>query len=65
MKYIENRPINCRTCGFGPVHGKESITGKDRAGNTLVECRWICQRCTALVRLDEKTIPKEKSKDNV
>jgi hypothetical protein len=55
-QFVENRPVNCRACNFGPIHGKESQY-KDRRGNTIVECRWVCHRCGCNTRVDEKVIP--------
>lgn len=51
---IENRPVGCRSCGFGPVNGRED---QIRSGKDLIrEIRWICPRCGSLVRVDEEKI---------
>lgn len=56
---VNNAHIRCTTCGYGPFAGRESEQ-RNRDGSLYVECRWICPRCTSMVRLDEKTIPAEK-----
>lgn len=43
--YVENRPMNCRTCGAGPFWGRTS-TQKDRfTGDIITECSWSCGQC--------------------
>ena len=51
-KLIENRPVSCRACGYGPVYGKEDISKTPQG--TLLEVRWTCPRCGSLVRVDEE-----------
>jgi len=54
--FIRNMQIKCNACGYGPFNGRESSsTNKD--GSIYKECRWICPRCTRMVRLDETTVP--------
>lgn len=45
---IENRPIGCTYCGYGPVNGREDFNCGVR------EIRWICPRCGRLIRVDEE-----------
>jgi len=58
--FVENRPISCTFCGYGPIYGKESREN-DRQGNIIVECRWSCPKCFRVVRSDVDTIKKEKA----
>lgn len=53
-KLIENRPVSCRACSYGPVYGKEDISKTSQG--TLLEVRWTCPRCGSLVRVDEEYI---------
>jgi len=53
-EFIENRAIPCNMCGYGPIFGREEKT-KTRDG-MILECRWFCPRCGALVRIDEAKV---------
>lgn len=53
-EYIENRPVSCSSCGHYPIFGRESSAPTHNG--ILIECRWICDRCGVLVRVDEKVI---------
>lgn len=58
-EFIENRPISCNSCGYGPIFGQESkMNVRDKI---LLECRWICPRCGSVVRIDEAEINEESS----
>lgn len=63
MEYINNNPINCIYCGMNNIKGREE-SYKDRRGNTVLECKWICPRCLKLVRCDEKVIKKTDEKES-
>ena len=54
--FINNAAITCNACGWGPFPGRES-SSKKTDGSIYKECRWICPRCSSMVRLDEKTTP--------
>jgi DNA polymerase III alpha subunit (gram-positive type) len=56
--FVQNAHIRCPACGYGPFAGRESSTN-NKNGSVYKECRWICPRCTRMIRLDEKTIPAE------
>lgn len=54
MQFIENRPISCSYCGYGPVSGVvESTSYRGERYNT---CTWTCPRCTRMIRRDEQKI---------
>lgn len=55
---IENRPIGCNRCGYGPVHGREDTTISE--GAAIREVRWICPRCNSLIRVDEEVVNETK-----
>jgi len=59
--FVKNAHINCTACGYGPFTGRES-SSKRRDGSIYQECRWICPRCTRMVRLDERVVPAEPKK---
>jgi hypothetical protein len=59
---VNNTPIKCTACGYGPFRGRES-SSKNRNGSIYTEYRWICPRCNRLVRLDEKTVKQPKKDD--
>ena len=56
-EFIENRPVTCNVCGAYPIYGQES-TYRDRK-DIVRECRWVCSRCTNLVRVDENRTHEE------
>jgi transposase-like protein len=55
--FTRNVPITCPACGNNPVMGRES-SEKQRNGDVLHECRWVCDRCGSLARVDSETIKK-------
>ena len=57
-RLIENRPVSCRACNYGPVYGKEDTSNTPQG--TLLEVRWTCPRCGSLVRVDEEYINEDK-----
>ena len=59
--FVDNRPISCIYCGYGPNQGKES-TFKDRRG-IIHECRWTCGKCGMLIRCDEQVKKEEPKKE--
>lgn len=67
-KFEQNVQIACIYCGKQNILGRET-SFKDRWGNTITECRWVCDRCGMLVRCDENKILKpqkeEKKETNV
>jgi len=54
MQLIENRPIGCLYCGYGPVNGKEESRKDPRTGDIIHECNWVCPRCMRLSRTDSR-----------
>lgn len=60
--FVNNAHIRCTACGYGPFSGRES-SSKRKDGSIYQECRWVCPRCTRMVRLDERTIPAKKKDD--
>ena len=59
-RLVENRPIGCNACHYGPVYGRESNTPTSEG--SLLEVRWVCPRCGALIRVDEELIKNETGK---
>jgi hypothetical protein len=59
-EYIENKPMGCNVCGNYPIFGQENST--EVGDNVIIECRWICDRCSNVVRVDEKAVPKNVQK---
>ena len=53
--FIRNAHISCTACGYGTFSGRES-SSKRRDGLIYQECRWVCPRCTRMVRLDKRTV---------
>jgi hypothetical protein len=51
---IENRPVGCTSCGYGPVNGNEHQY--NIGGKLMMEVRWVCPRCGTLIRIDEEVV---------
>ena len=45
---VNNRPIGCTFCG-GQVQGRVTEK-KEKSGQVIKECRWVCSRCGNLVK---------------
>ena len=61
--FINNGIISCTFCGYENFRGKESSYTKPN-GDILQECRWICPRCTKVVRVDERIVSAKKDIPN-
>ena len=51
---IENRPIGCHICHYGPIFGREDKMNTPQG--ILLEVRWVCPKCGSLVRVDEEYV---------
>ena len=51
--FVENKPVSCRACGYGPVRGQESSYTDHSSGETIVECSWRCPQCGAHIQSGE------------
>ena len=61
---VENRPMNCTTCGAGPWHGREEQNLDRYTGEVIVECSWVCGRCGNRFAHEElRRIPAEKKEN--
>lgn len=58
-QFIENKPVSCNVCGNYPIHGREETYRANRV--TIHECRWACDRCGNLIRVDENRVDEKQT----